>query len=412
MPQFRYKAVDALGKECSAEMEAPDESQAAQALTGKNLTVLELTVISGGKEGTGVRQVKPRFQSVKIPMGPVLELYEQISFLVGSGIPLYLSLRMLAESLKNPTLIRVVKRLVFELSEGQKLSQAMQHFPKCFPLLHCRLVAVGESTGDLPKVLSHLVDLVREMQEIKQRFWKAVAYPVFLVSISALLVFSLLVFVFPKFQQIFLSFHVTLPALTVALMDLGVFLKAHLGSFLLALGSIGGFLYLMATQDSFRMARDRWALKTPFVGDVYVSLFVSLLAKNLESLLKTGVTLIDALWICRDTLAPRGGLKYLFFSKLITATKEGELMSVVMQRSPLIPEMVWQLTAVGEKTGSLGTMMGNVFVYYKKRYIERLSRFASILGPGMMIVAAAIIAVTAASLFLPLFQLGSAIRKH
>lgn len=416
MPQYKYKAIDSQGNESSSSLEAQSENELISQLSQKNLTVVELKIVSGGAATSDATDeafeggdTASGALSSKIPMGIVLGFYEQLSFLLTAGIPLHLCIRMTVENMKHPEVISVLKRMLFDLSEGSLLSMSMRRFPKVFPSLHTQIIHIGEKTGTLDKALLQLVDLTKERLELEKQAIAAASYPLFLMAVSGSLCIGMIAFVFPKFQDIFASFGGKLPALTAFLMSLSQKINDNSLVFFGGTGlAIGGFIYFMVS-ESFSETRERVLISVPVLKDVFISMFVSQMSKTLASTLKSGIPLMESLVIVKRTLPE--GLRRDFLESLIHAVREGEPLSLAIQRSEFLPELVWQLVNVGEKTGNMAVIMDNLFFFYKKKYIELMDKLMAILKPAMMFSSAIIIGGMAAALFIPLFKMGGNIKR-
>lgn len=412
MPSYKCTVYDQKGSESHESVEATSESEAIEKLKKRHLTVVELKVIgdvmSSSEEGDTSASVDSS-QVGKVPLKVVLGFYEQLAFLVKAGIPIYAAVRMLANTFRNKNLELVLKDVLFVLSEGSPLSSALLKYPESFPPFHAHLISVGEKSGNLDEALSYLIEMVKEQQEIKGNLIKAAAYPLFLLALSLSLVLGLLLFVFPKFQEIFKSFGVKLPPITAFFIATSEALRSNFPVyFTVMISGIVGAVYFFTSQRT-SAARDRLFLSIPIVNDVFVSMFVATFSNTLGNLLKAGVPLLEALTICQQTI--RGDLKEKFFSKVIGIVRDGEPTSKGMEGSVLIPEMAHQLMIVAESTGQIDIMMDNVFRFYKKRYRETLNTVTAIAQPLLMLFAAGLIAMVAISLFVPLFKLSSSMRQ-
>ncbi len=405
MAKYLVQAIDASGKERRDLFEANSQAEAMSLAEGKKLTVLEIEEAKGGATLT-----PPSFQWKKaVSQGAVLSFYEQLGFLIKAGIPVFQAIKMLSDTLRDAALQKILKEVQFELSEGFPLSLALQKYAASFPPLHTSLIAVGEKSGNLDAALNQLVELVREHRDIRERLIKAAAYPVFLLSLSVGLVVGLLLYIFPKFEDIFKSFNVKLPATTEFLLTLSQALREHgFFSLTLTLGTITLLGYFLR-RPSLSYERAKFFFNTPIVSQVLIFQFTALFSKTLSGLLASGVPLMESLGICKETL--HGKFKGMLFEKLLRTVKEGEPMSKGMEGELLIPEMARQLVIVGEKTGRIDVMTDNIFRFYKKEYVERLGVMTSILQPLLLFLAAGLIATVAISLFVPLFKLGAAMKS-
>lgn len=409
MPQFEYQAVDISGRSLKERVDAASESDAMRLLSERHLTVVDLRLVQGGGKGESASAPSTLGQSVSIPTQVVLNFYEQLSFLLAAGIPVYQCVSMLTDSLGHAKLSSVLRRVQFELSDGTPLSAALQRYPKSFPLLHTNLIAIGEKSGNLDEALNQLVDLVNEQQEIRSKVIAAAAYPLFLLTLSSSLVVGLLFFIFPQFEEIFKSFNVALPPLTQFLIEASKWMRTEIFALTSWCAVLGTAIVFFFRSDQTSEIRDKFFLSLPLIRDVYISVFVAMFSKTMSNLLHSGIPLLDGLAICQETL--QGRLKYKFFEHLIKIVKEGDPMTKGMDNSPLIPKLAHQLLLVGEKTGQLDGMMARVFGFYKKRYNEMLDKTAAVLQPVLLFFAAGLIAVVAISLFVPLFKLGASMHQ-
>ncbi len=401
MPFYHYQAIDRAGKEISDHVEAQSESEVMQILQQRNLTILEVKTVADQRKETA-KSVN-LFGTPKVPTPLILTFYEQLSFLIKAGIPIFLAIKMLGDQLKHPRLAEIIKTVLFELSEGFPLSLALQKFPESFPPLHTNLIGVGEKSGNLDGALNQLVDLVKEQAEIRSKIVKAAAYPVFLLSLCGALVAGLLMFMFPQFEEIFKGFGVKLPFLTQFFIDCSHQLRGNTIPIFGAVGAVIGAIVYFFKSEATSEVRDNMFLSLPLIKDVFIAMFVALFAKTLSSMLKSGIPLLEGLRICQETI--KGEAKRKFFEKLINSVKEGEQTSKAMQGSPLIPDMALQLFIVGEKTGQIDGMLENTFLYYKRQYNELLGQVTAVLQPLLLLFSACLICAVAVSVFVPLFKL-------
>jgi len=411
MPQYLAQVIDPKGRQANEQVEAASEREAIERLAKKQLVVLEIksagnapVVSAPGTAAAAAAKTMPR-----VGITVILGFYEQLAFLIKSGIPVFLAIRMLSDTMKNKSLAGILKNVLYELSEGFPLSGSLQKYPESFPPLHTQLIAVGEKSGNLDSALNHLVELVREQLDIREKIVKASVYPLFLLTMSFSLVIGLLLFVFPKFEEIFKSFNAQLPPTTLFLLQLSNYLRNNVTVVFSMIGGVGISLFYFMKSEAVSESRDRFFLAVPLVREVMVSMFMALFAKTLSSLLKAGIPLLEGITICQNTMA--GKLKRAFFDHLIGVVRDGEKTSKGMEGSPLIPELARQLIIVGETTGNLDEMLENIFLFYKKRYTEVLAQLTAVLQPLLLFFAAALIALVATSLFVPLFKLGSSMSQ-
>ncbi len=413
MLKFEYKAIDPAGKEVTSSISGDTEADVVRLLSEKNLTVLDIQEAKGkanseNEFGEPIEEVSGKFASA-ISMKVILTFYEQLSFLLGAGIPIHLSLKMTMDNTKEAQLVKIIKRMLFDLTEGVTFSASLRKYPKHFPSLHMHVISVGEKTGTMEKSLIQLVELTKERLELESQAIKAAAYPLFIFCVSMTLALGMILVVFPKFEDMFSSFEAKLPFITMMMMKVSHIATDNTMTVLLSVfGLMASVIYFFVSPSQFE-TREKVMLSLPIVRDIYLSLFVSQFSKTLSSTLKSGIPLLDGLLICRQTLM--GGRRQQFLDALIKGVREGVPMSIAMERYGMVPELVWQLTTVGEKTGQMGLIMDNLFTFYKKRYQDLMTSLTSILQPAMMFGAAIFVGVMAGALFIPIFKMGTNMKR-
>jgi len=242
MPTFQYQAVDDAGKERAAQIDGTSEQEVLTMLEKKNFTVFEIKRVDSETpiESSSSFSSPGAFAALltpKVPLPVLLTFYDQLAFLIKSGIPIFLAIKMILDNIKDVQLTKLLKQILFDLKEGFTFSSAMQKFPIHFPKLHTYLIGMGERAGNLEGSLQYLLELVQEQQETRAKFIKSMSYPIFLVGMTVTLIFCMVFFVFPRFQEIFDSFEVELPFTTAFLMDLSEILHSY---FVVIFGSVFG----------------------------------------------------------------------------------------------------------------------------------------------------------------------------
>jgi len=403
LTEFSYRVKLTNGNLMSGTIEALNEVEALKQLSAKRMAILDLREVRTGTQGVLLTQLR----SVKVDH--ILTFFTQFSFMLKAGLPLFHSLEMVISQTEDDRLSAVLKNIRQDLSEGKSLSEAMRKYPRVFTKLHANMIIIGESSGKLDEALDRIIKVIQEEQELKKKVKSAARYPVIMLSIALMSIISLLTFVFPKFSKIFEKAAIDLPLMTSIYMKLSELILGHALVLSIALVVvIGAFIAFFRTSYG-RYLFDMSKLKIPIIRSITTNILVADFARNLGSLLAAGVTLVQALEICRDTIQNVVIRPYL--TDLVRDVREGSRIHEVLGRCKYFPDVFVQLIAIGEDSGELDVMMDNINVYYRTRIDESIEKFTSYIEPIMMGVLGAVVLSVALSILLPMFKLSSAIKK-
>jgi type II secretory pathway component PulF len=332
---------------------------------------------------------------------------EQLALLLETGTALHAALAILQHQVDNPALRSVLGQVQADIAAGQSFSQALTQHPAVFSVTYVKLVAAAEGGGFLPEVLTELVAMGENREQLQRKVLSAFSYPAFLAVFSLVVVVFVLVVVFPKFAEMFGAIRDRLPVTTVALMAASDLVRQH-WVLLLALcaGAGGGLRYWLGTPEG-RIAMDRMKLATPWLGGIFVRLYLSQTLRVLSLSLSHGVPMVDALIACRDVV--RNTVFQRFLADVERGVREGRGLSVGFQEAGFIPSLARQMVATGEETGNLPKTMERVATFYESELKRRLETFARLAEPVMLLVMGVVVGVVVSSLILPIFKLSRAV---
>jgi type IV pilus assembly protein PilC len=412
MPLFAYTAVDAQGKTHQGTLEANSAADAAAAVKKKGqcpTNISETTADAAGK-------VKKKGFSLSLSMGggggtgkvpaKVLTIFtRQLSTLISAGLPLLRSLRTLGKQEKNPNLRKIMTGLAESVEGGTTFSEALSQHPKAFNKLYVNMVKAGELGGVLEVVLTRLAEFAEKSQRIKGTVTSAMVYPLVVLTIAVGIVTFLMLFIVPKFEAIFKDMlgGRPLPFITQMVMDLSRFIQ---GNFLLIAVAIT--ILVFALRFAMRLpgvaaALDTYTLKIPLFGDMLTKTSVARFSRTLGTLVSSGVPILQALQITRDTA---GNLRV---SKAVENihdnVKEGESMVSPMEASGIFPPMVVSMVQVGEETGQLPDMLTKVADVFEEEVDNAVAGLTSMLEPVMIVMLALVVGTIVVALFLPLITI-------
>lgn len=332
---------------------------------------------------------------------------ERLLLLQDTGVALHEGLKeMLAHETAAP-MRSILQHLLDQVLEGQPLSQAMAQHPRFFPTTHVALVAAGERGGFLPQVLRQILELDERTERLRSLIRSALSYPAFLSLFSLATIVFVLVGVFPKFSILFEQIYAQLPLSTRMLMALSDSMLQHSLWWLLSVLGLFVAAWLILRQPHTVAVLDRWRVGLPGVRELYLQIYLSQTLRILGMSLAHGVPLVEALKACQDVSGNQ-----VFRDMLVLLRQrvtEGSGLSQSLEQQPLMPPMVRQMIATGERTGHLGPVMTRIADHYERELTKRLALLTRLAEPMMLLVMGAVVGVIVASLILPIFKLSRAV---
>ena len=416
MPNFAYTAIEpGTGQERHGAIASANRAQAAVDLKIQGLAPTSLTVLgsaAGAGEAGSAANHEPRRRPpgarTLLPFGRAVGAKEQMLFsrqlatLVRAGVPLLRALQILARSERNPAWRRVIAGLAETIRTGGNLSDGLRQYPRIFGPLYLNMVRAGEAGGVLGTVLDRLARFLERSERIKGRVKAALTYPLIIVLVAGLIMTGLMLFVVPKFEQIFSSLlkGQPLPLLTRVVIGAGNLLGHHLvpALGLIVLGWIGA--------ATFRRSRvgtritDWLLLKLPVFGEMYLKAAIARWARTFGALLASRVPMLEALIITREA---SGNVHVSDAINLVhDRVKAGETVADPLEEAALFPGLVTSMVRVGEETGTLPEMLNRIAEAYDEEVDNSVAALTSIIEPVMIVVMAVGVGIMVVALFLPI----------
>jgi type IV pilus assembly protein PilC len=341
----------------------------------------------------------------RVPSANLKVFTRQLATLIEAGMPLLRGLRTLYEQEENPTLKRVIGELAERIEGGGSLSEAMASHPKVFDRLYVNMTRAGEIGGALEVTLKRLAEFMEKAQRIKGKVKSAMFYPAAVSAVALGVLTLLLVYVIPKFQQVFegLLNGAPMPAFTVFILSISEVVKSHfLATGAVLIGLAAGFLFGLRTQAG-RAAFDGFKLRAPIVGQVFRKVAISRFARTLGTLLQNGVPILQALTIVRETVGNLAVAKVV--SDIHDSVKEGETVTAPLKASRVFPAIVAGMVDVGEQTGALPDLLMKVADNYDEEVDNSVTAMTSLLEPIMILFLAIVVGSIVIAMFLPLIRI-------
>jgi type IV pilus assembly protein PilC len=407
MPKFSYTAVDARGKQANGFVDANDQNDAITQIRQLGFYPQRLdeakeeeeAIATPGKKGMGKKG------GAKVKSKVLTIFTRQLATLIEAGLPLMRSLKTLSKQERNPGMRSTMEHLASSVESGGTFSEALSHHPRIFDKLYVNMVKAGELGGVLEIVLARLAEFQEKSQKIKGKVLAAMVYPIVVLVIAMAILSFLLVFIVPKFQQIFQD---ALPGKALPSVTLFVIACSNLltSQWYLILGAIAvivvGYKAIKSTASG-ALFLDHVALRIPVFGDLTSKTSISRFARTLGTLISSGVPILQALNITRDTA---GNIVVAnAINKIHDSVKEGESVVGPMESSSVFPPMVTSMVQVGEETGQLPDMLVKVADVYEAEVDNVVTGLTSILEPIMIVFLAVIVGTIVIALFMPMVGL-------
>ena len=419
MPIFTYTAINAKsGREESGEIQGTSLPVATQDLKAKGLfpTSLELkkgspsrsesaakTAVNKKQEPKGRRSIQ--IPGVAIVNGKELTIFtRQLATLVHAEMPILKSLEVLARQQRISEFRRIIEQMAETIRTGGSLSDGVAHNPKVFNPLYLNMIKAGEASGALDVVLQRLAEFQEKSQKIKGKVKAAMTYPLIIMAVALAVVGALVVFVIPRFESIFTNMlkGEPLPKLTQLVLGVSEFVQGNLVVSMVIIGlSFFGFRFLVKTTKGARLW-DRVLLSIPVLGDLVLKAAIARFTRTLGTLLSSGVRILEALLITRDTA---GNVHIAEAVDVVQAkVKAGEGIGKPLESTGVFPGMVSSMIEVGEETGKLPEMLDRVADTYEEEVDNAVNALTSILEPVMIVLMAVMVGTIVIALFLPLVK--------
>lgn len=407
--KFAYKATNKQGKELFGVIEA--ESQALAIQDVRNLGLYPTNIREARKsDERRARRKKGGLNELYfggVKWKTVVVITRQLATLIDAGLPLLRSLNILVAQQKPSKMKDILREICSDVQSGSTFSEGLAKSPKVFDRLYVNMVRAGEVGGMLETVLNRLATFMEKRMALIRRVRGALVYPIFVILAATGIVSFLLVKVVPVFAEIFADFGSALPAPTQFLVDVADFMKVRWWLLLLGVNSTIITIKLLGKVHIVRRIMDRVLLKIPLIGDLVTKVAVARFARTLGTLLTSGVPVLQALKITKETI--NNEVIQNAIQKVHDSVREGETIATPLDEAKVFPAMVVNMIDVGEETGSLDAMLTKVADIYDAEVEAAVEAMLALMEPAIILILGGIIGFIVISLYLPIFTLGDAI---
>ncbi len=392
---FEWEGRDRNGKAVRGELRAGGEAMVSASLRRQGILVSKVRK----RRTSGGRSIKGKDIAV---------FTRQLATMLKAGVPLLQAFDIVARGSPNPRLTRMLTDIRSDVETGTSLSASFRKHPRQFDALYCNLVEAGEAAGILETLLERLATYQEKTIELQNKIRSALIYPVAVLVVAFVVVAVIMIFVIPSFKEIFQSFGADLPVPTLIVIAISEFFVDH---WLLIFGGIGFTIYMALESwkrsPKVQMTMDRFMLKVPIFGPLVHKAAVARWARTLSTMFAAGVPLVEAL----DSVGGAAG-NAVFTSATEQIQRDvstGSALTASMQATGVFPNMVLQMSSIGEESGSLDQMLGKVADFYEQEVDEAVKGLSTLMEPIIIVVLGTIIGGIVVSMYLPIFKLGQVV---
>ena len=406
MPVYQYKGISSSGRAVSGSIEAESARSARMKLKATGVFPKSVEETRTRKDTKGFSwNPSVRLKSNKVSLSQLSVAARQFATLIGAGMPVVEAIRALCDQIDNDNLRQVFTEVGDKVNEGDTLANSMREYTKVFPRVYVNMVASGEASGKLDLVLERLADLFESQTILRRKIYSALTYPVLMLFLCLGVVVFLLAFLVPKITEIFKDKGAILPLPTRVVIGLSDFTQDYWHYCFL--GAVAALFALRAYCRSVvgRKRLDKLKLSIPIFGSVILKTATSRFARNLGTMLDSGIELLRALSIARNIV--NNVILEEAIDKAIDRIREGASLSSELKSSGLFPPLLTHMVAIGEKTGALDEMLLRAAKSYESEVDAFVNGLTSILEPLLIIFLAGIVAVIIAAVMLPMLEMTS-----
>ena len=377
---------------------------------GRNPNLIRADLRKQGITPIKVKKQTQLFSGQKktITAKDIAVFFRQLATMMAAGVPLVQSFEIIGRGHENAGMRELVLKIKNEVESGTSLSETLAKHPIHFDELVVNLVNAGEQAGVLETLLDKIATYKEKTEYLKAKIKKALFYPTAVIVVAFVVTAILLIFVIPQFEQLFSSFGADLPAFTRFVVTLSEFMQAYWWLvFGIAIGSIMGMLQAKKRSRKFSRALDRVILKLPIVGPIMHKASVARYARTLSTMFAAGVPLVEAL---ESVAGATGNTVYSDAVLMIRdSVATGQQLQFAMSQTGLFPNMVEQMVAIGEESGSLDAMLAKVADFYEQEVDDAVDALSSLLEPIIMSILGILVGGLVVAMYLPIFKMGAAI---
>jgi type IV pilus assembly protein PilC len=392
---FVWEGRDRTGKKIKGEMRAGGQAVVNATLRrqGINVTKVRKQRLGGGK---------------RVTEKDIALFTRQMATMMKAGVPLLQAFDIVGKGHANPKVTKLLMDIKSDVETGSSLAAAFRKHPLHFDALYCNLVPAGEQAGILESLLDRLATYKEKILAIKSKIKSALFYPIAVIVVAFIITAVIMIFVIPAFKSVFTNFGADLPAPTLVVIAISDFFVANWYLiFGVLIGGVYGFFELWKRSQAVQIYMDRLMLKLPVFGEIVRKSVIARWTRTLSTMFAAGVPLVEAL---ESVGGASGNYVYQLATRQIQQeVSTGTSLTASMQNANVFPNMVVQMTSIGEESGSLDGMLSKVADFYEQEVDDAVDALSSLMEPIIMVVLGVLIGGMVVAMYLPIFKLGAVV---
>lgn len=396
---FTWEGTDRKGKKVRGESRASNASMIKADLRRQGINPSKVRKKSTLFSGSTKKKIIPKDIAV---------FTRQLATMMSAGVPLVQSFEIIGRGHENPAMQEMIMAIKGSVESGSTLADSLRKHPLYFDELVCNLVHAGEQAGILETLLDKIATYKEKTEALKSKIKKALFYPTAVIVVAFIVTAILLIFVVPQFEELFAGFGADLPAFTKMVIGLSEWMQEYWFFLIIGIaGTVYGFGEAKKRSQKFAHGLDRVLLKLPIIGDILTKAIIARYARTLATMFAAGVPLVDAM----ESVAGAAG--NAVYADAILQIRDnvatGQQLQLSMAQTGLFPNMVVQMVAIGEESGSLDAMLSKVADFYEQEVDDAVDGLSSLLEPMIMAILGVLVGGLVVAMYLPIFKMGSVV---
>ena len=392
---YEWEGKDRNGKVVRGELRSGGEAAVTASLRRQGILVTKIKK----RRTAGGGSIKPKDIAI---------FTRQLATMMRAGVPLLQAFDIVARGSTNAALTRLLLEIRSDVETGTSLSSSFRRHPKYFDNLYCNLVEAGEAGGILEQLLSRIALYQEKTLALKQKVKSALIYPVSVLVVAFVVVTVIMIFVVPAFEEVFKGFGAELPAPTLVVMAMS---KLFVSYWWVLFGTIflGGYVFMQTWRrsEAMQLVMDRFLLRLPIFGDLIRKSIIARWTRTLSTLFAAGVPLVEALDSVGGT---SGNAVYAQATESIQRqVASGSSLTACMTETGVFPNMVLQMSAIGEESGALDDMLARAAEFYEEEVDEMVKGLSTLMEPIIIVFLGTVIGGIVVAMYLPIFKLGQVV---
>jgi type IV pilus assembly protein PilC len=398
-PMFIWQGTNRQGRRLKGEQSGQSIATVKADLRRQGITPIKVK-----------KKPKDLFAARKPPIKPsdIAVFSRMLATMMSSGVPLMQSMQIIGEGHENASMQDMILAIKADVESGTSLAESLAKFPLQFDDLYISLINAGEQSGTLETLLHEIANYQEKTEALKAKIRKAMVYPAAILVVAFVVTAILMIFVIPEFEKLFTGFGADLPGLTKMVIATSQYFQANWWLiFGILIGSVVGVLQAKKRSRKVQHFFDRLLLKIPVIGGILEKGAIARFARTFSTMFKAGVPLVEAM------TSVAGATGNIVFSEATLVMRgdvsTGTQLNVAMKSSELFPNMVVQMVAIGEESGSLDSMLAKVADFFEREVDDAVDNMTALMEPLIMVVLGGLIGTLVIAMYLPIFKLGAVI---